>query len=407
MASLNPSMRIGRAAHRSAALSRGRSPRRRRWSAPTRCWRRCACPIPTRIMNSYPHQISGGQQQRVVIAMALSVQPEAPAARRADHRARCDGRGRHRRADQGHRRRVRHLDDLHLAQSRPDPRDLRPASRSCIRARRWRSATVSEVFDQMRHPYTRGLFNSIPLPGADKNARPLVPIRGQLPLPLCSGRRAAISAPRCDYFVAGRCDRAPIPMVDSRADDPATQSAASAIDEIDWDAAKPASAIEREPIEPGDVGARSRRSEEILRDRDERVVALIGSETTTVKANEKLDFSAREAETVAIVGEVRLRQVDLRQGADGARGRDRAARCCSTASRSRPTCRSSSAPRSTICRLQMIFQNPFDTLNPSHSVGAQIAPGDPEIRRGERSEEGPRHESTKLLDLVKLPRDFA
>jgi peptide/nickel transport system ATP-binding protein len=43
--------------------------------------------------------------------------------------------------------------------------------------------TVEEVFDRMRHPYTKGLFSSIPLPGADKSARPLVPIRGQLPLP--------------------------------------------------------------------------------------------------------------------------------------------------------------------------------------------------------------------------------
>ena len=43
--------------------------------------------------------------------------------------------------------------------------------------------TVDEVFDHMRHPYTKGLFSAIPLPGADKTARPLVPIRGQLPLP--------------------------------------------------------------------------------------------------------------------------------------------------------------------------------------------------------------------------------
>ena len=43
--------------------------------------------------------------------------------------------------------------------------------------------TVKEVFDDMCHPYTRGLFSSIPLPTADKNSAPLVPIRGQLPLP--------------------------------------------------------------------------------------------------------------------------------------------------------------------------------------------------------------------------------
>src|SRR6202008_2795880 len=43
--------------------------------------------------------------------------------------------------------------------------------------------TVAQVFDYMRHPYTRGLFSSIPLPGTDRHSHPLVPIRGQLPLP--------------------------------------------------------------------------------------------------------------------------------------------------------------------------------------------------------------------------------
>ena len=45
------------------------------------------------------------------------------------------------------------------------------------------TGSVKQVFDAMRHPYTRGLFNSIPLPGTDRFSRPLVPIRGQLPLP--------------------------------------------------------------------------------------------------------------------------------------------------------------------------------------------------------------------------------
>ena len=32
--------------------------------------------------------------------------------------------------------------------------------------------SVAEVFEAMRHPYTRGLFASIPIPGADKNCAP-------------------------------------------------------------------------------------------------------------------------------------------------------------------------------------------------------------------------------------------
>ena len=65
-----------------------------------------------------------------------------------------------------------------------------------------------------------------------------------------------------------------------------------------------------------------------------------------------------------------------------------------------------SRSRETIRSLQMIFQNPFDTLNPSHTVGAQIARV---IRKFgvERDEARIRQRVLELLDLVKLPRDFA
>jgi peptide/nickel transport system ATP-binding protein len=54
----------------------------------------------------------------------------------------------------------------------------------------------------------------------------------------------------------------------------------------------------------------------------------------------------------------------------------------------------------------MIFQNPFDTLNPSHTVGRQLARV---IRKlGVRRDESRLRERVlELLDLVKLPRDFA
>lgn len=60
----------------------------------------------------------------------------------------------------------------------------------------------------------------------------------------------------------------------------------------------------------------------------------------------------------------------------------------------------------TVSSIQMVFQNPFDTLNPSHSVGSQI------IRTLEKFGEGKNPAERKqrmfeLLDLVKLPRAFA
>jgi peptide/nickel transport system ATP-binding protein len=43
--------------------------------------------------------------------------------------------------------------------------------------------SIADVFDKMQHPYTQALFRSIPLPGADKESRPLVAIPGNFPLP--------------------------------------------------------------------------------------------------------------------------------------------------------------------------------------------------------------------------------
>ena len=60
----------------------------------------------------------------------------------------------------------------------------------------------------------------------------------------------------------------------------------------------------------------------------------------------------------------------------------------------------------TVAEVQMVFQNPFDTLNPSMTVGRQIiraleifGVGDSEKDRTQRM--------LNLLDLVKLPREFA
>ena len=58
-----------------------------------------------------------------------------------------------------------------------------------------------------------------------------------------------------------------------------------------------------------------------------------------------------------------------------------------------------------IASLQMVFQNPFDTLNPSHSIGGQISRV---IKKfGVESDKNKIFNRVmKLLDIVKLPRDF-
>ncbi|HWT30458.1 MAG TPA: oligopeptide/dipeptide ABC transporter ATP-binding protein, partial [Propylenella sp.] len=259
--------------------------------------------------------------------------------------------------------------------------------------------SVAEVFQRMRHPYTRGLFASIPVPGADKNSRPLVAIPGQLPLP--HQRPPGCNfGPRCPHFAAGRCDAGPIPMVPVESRD-FHASRCIRIDEIDWDA-PPGESAGRAPTLPGDM---------VLKVEDltkhyaiEESAIFFAGKARTVKANEKLTFNARQAETVAIVGESGCGKSTFARVLMGLEGAtDGAIMLGNLELGSLPV---QKRGKDTIANLQMIFQNPFDTLNPSHSVGAQIARV---IRKFgvEREEQKVQARVMDLLDIVKLPRDFA
>ena len=74
------------------------------------------------------------------------------------------------------------------------------------------TGAVRDVFGAVRHPYTQGLFRSMPMPGTNKNDNPLVPIPGQLPLPH-QRPRGCNFGPRCPHFVEGLCDAADVPML--------------------------------------------------------------------------------------------------------------------------------------------------------------------------------------------------
>ncbi|MCB1991661.1 MAG: ABC transporter ATP-binding protein, partial [Geminicoccaceae bacterium] len=257
---------------------------------------------------------------------------------------------------------------------------------------------IQTVFNKMRHPYTRGLFASIPVPGADKNERPLIAIPGQLPLPH-ERPRGCNFGPRCQYFEAGRCDSGEIPMIPVRGDH-AHASRCVRIEEIDWAGALEGGR-ESEPVEAGDVVLRvDNMSKHYV---IENSALFLSGETKTVKANEGLDFAAREAETVAIVGESGCGKstfakvmMGLETATEGKLILDGKDLAQTPVERRRPQ---------VVGHLQMVFQNPFDTLNPSHTVGGQIARV---IRKfGVESDQAKVEARVmELLDIVKLPRDF-
>ena len=177
--------------------------------------RQVGIPNPAQRIDAYPHEFSGGMRQRAMIAMALCCSPMLLIADEP----------------------TTSLDVTIEAQILELLTDLQAETGMAIMLISHNLAVVSEmaddiavmylgkrvefgttdvIFDNPLHPYTQGLWRSIP--SVDGPLEKLVPISGVVPSPrdLPPG---CVFASRCSEFMPGVCDAPkPVPIIEAEPD---------------------------------------------------------------------------------------------------------------------------------------------------------------------------------------------
>ena len=349
-----------------------------------------------RMLARYPHQLSGGQQQRIVIAMALIAEPallimDEPTT------------GLDVTVEASVLDLVRELRRRHHTAVLFISHNLGTVVRVCDRigvmyaGELAEHGTIRQVFANPRHPYTRGLLDCLPALGRDKRQAPLVPIPGQVAGALARPAGCAF-APRCSHVEPGRCTAAPIACVGLEGEPGHGALCVRAAELPRWERRRGAAVTSGERA-AGPTVVEVEGLHKLYADRR----GLFGSGRSAVRALNGVDLRVDRGETLAIVGESGCGKSTLARVLAG----------LETASAGRVlidgaevgSLRVESRPLSLKRTLQMVFQNPDSTLNPSHSAGYAIRRALRLLRGVAARDDG--QETARLLDVVRLPVELA
>jgi peptide/nickel transport system ATP-binding protein len=401
MQALNPSVTIGDQLAEVLTVHRG-IPKSEAWEKSISMLERVYMPDATNVMNRYPHQISGGQQQRVVIAMALLNNPallimdEPTTALDVTVEAVV-------------------LDLIEDLKRDFDTaivyitHDLGVVARVCnyvgvmYAGEMVERGSVEAIYENPLHPYTQGLMRCVPKLGATKEGSILYPIKGRVPAPKDRPKGACIFAPRCDY-TTDRCHNEHPLLREIEPGHSARCFYSEQIDAAAWqppeglvpDLAPADEEAGREPIIKVE-GLKTYYEQE-----SKSLLSLVGAgEKLYVKAVDEVSLEVPPGKTLGVVGESGCGKSTLAKTIIGLES--------PTAGDARflefdITSPVSGRDEKLIQELQMVFQNPDSTMNPSYTVGQQI--GRPLRRFGTVPSNQMREEVVRLLNAVRLDGSY-
>ncbi len=405
MQALNPSVRLGEqlaevlTCHSDSDITKEEA-----WERSIEMLKRVNMPDPENVMIRYTHQISGGQQQRVVIAMAMLNNPallimdEPTTALDVTVEATVLDL-------------IEELKNDFQAANIFITHNLgvvaRVSDQLCVMyaGQMVERGPVREIFRNPRHPYTMGLLACVPRLGESKFESLLHPIRGRVPPPAERPKDECIFAPRCDY-ATDKCREVCPGFTEISADHVARCIYALEID------SRPRATRRRQKEVEEEEGVRSEPSEKDLLSfealkvyypqESNSVVSLFGlGEKKFVKAVDDVSVRMAKGRTLGIVGESGCGKSTLVKGIIGLEPvTDGQLEFLGLDINEPVSVRDSQMIR----EMQMVFQNPDSTLNPSYTVGTQIA------RPIKRFKTVPKNqvktEVLRLLEAVRLPPTY-
>jgi len=400
MQALNPSVRVGDQLTEVLTCHKAIS-KEEAWERSIEMLKRVNMPDVENMMIRYPHQISGGQQQRVVIAMAMLNNPallimdEPTTALDVTVEAAV----------------LDLIDELKQDFNTANifiTHNLGVVARVsdylCVMyaGQMVERGPLAEIFRNPRHPYTMGLLACVPRLGESKIESLLHPIRGRVPPPAERAKTECIFAPRCDY-VTDECRKERPAFTEITPEHVARCIYALEIE--DRARTRKRRKIKEEVTQakgPEEDLLRFERLRVYYPQESNSVVSLFGmGEKKYVKAVDDVSVRVAKGRTLGIVGESGCGKSTLVKGLIGlepvTEGRVEFMGFDAT----QPV---SVRDTKLIKEMQMVFQNPDSTLNPSYSVGFQIA------RPIRRFKTVPRNqvksEVLRLLNAVRLPGTF-